>query len=79
MLKIHRFTGENRTYTETVFFGVESMNSLKGQQNLNLFLLLSIDAIKRKMMLTFGGGLLLRVTWVQKKTELLALILIFPY
>ena len=79
MLKIHRFTSENRTYTETVFFGVESMNSLKGQQNLNLFLLLSIDAIKRKMMLTFGGDLLLRVTWVQKKTELLALILIFPY
>ena len=30
------FAGENQTYTVTVIFGVESLKSLKGQENLML-------------------------------------------
>ena len=33
---MHRFASENQTYTGTVIFGVESLKSLKGQENLLL-------------------------------------------
>ena len=33
---MHCFASENQTYTGTVIFGVESLKSLKGQENLVL-------------------------------------------
>ena len=33
---MHCFAGENQIYTGTVIFGIESLKSLKGQENLLL-------------------------------------------
>ena len=33
---LHYFASENQTYTETVIFGVESLKSLEGQENVLL-------------------------------------------